>query len=66
MTVESTEGWRIELDMDLSPYQARLVAALETFEALVGRTAAGFIEKFDAARERCWIAERDGAIVGVV
>jgi GNAT superfamily N-acetyltransferase len=38
----------------------------QKFEALVARIAAGFIENFDAARERCWIAERDGAIVGSV
>jgi GNAT superfamily N-acetyltransferase len=35
-----------------------------TFEALVAKVAAEFIEKFDAARERCFIAEKDGAIVG--
>jgi GNAT superfamily N-acetyltransferase len=38
----------------------------ERFEALVARIAAEFIQKFDAKRERCWIVERDGAIVGSV
>jgi GNAT superfamily N-acetyltransferase len=37
-----------------------------SFEALVARIAASFIEAFDAARERCWIAERDGAVAGAV
>jgi DNA-binding MarR family transcriptional regulator/GNAT superfamily N-acetyltransferase len=36
------------------------------FEALVARIAADFIEQFDARREACWIAERDGANVGCV
>jgi len=38
----------------------------QIFEALVAQIAAGFIEKFDLARERCWIAERQGAIAGAV
>src|SRR5712671_5469704 len=38
----------------------------QTFEALVARIAAGFVENFDAARERCWIAECQGAVAGAV
>ena len=38
----------------------------ERFEALVAKIAAEFIQKFDPKRERCWIAARDGAIVGSV
>jgi DNA-binding MarR family transcriptional regulator/GNAT superfamily N-acetyltransferase len=38
----------------------------ETFEALVAEIAAKFIREFDAKRERCWIAEREGEIVGSV
>jgi len=38
----------------------------ERFEALVARIAANFIERYDPKRERCWIAEKDGEIVGSV
>ncbi len=38
----------------------------ETFEALVAEIAATFIKDFDPRRERCWIAEKDGEIVGSV
>jgi DNA-binding MarR family transcriptional regulator/GNAT superfamily N-acetyltransferase len=36
------------------------------FEALVAQIAARFIEQFDATREACWIAERDGQDIGCV
>jgi GNAT superfamily N-acetyltransferase len=38
----------------------------ELFEALVAEIAAKFVRNFDARRERCWIAERDGEIAGSV
>jgi DNA-binding MarR family transcriptional regulator/N-acetylglutamate synthase-like GNAT family acetyltransferase len=38
----------------------------ERFEALVAGIVAKFIDNYDAKRERCWIAERDGEIVGSV
>ncbi len=37
-----------------------------SFEALVAEIAAKFLTSFDASRERCWIAEIDGAPVGSV
>ena len=38
----------------------------EQFEALVAEIVAHFIQHLDAKRERCWIAERGGEIVGSV
>jgi DNA-binding MarR family transcriptional regulator/GNAT superfamily N-acetyltransferase len=38
----------------------------ERFETLVGEIVVSFIRHFDPARERCWIAELDGARVGSV
>ena len=37
-----------------------------SFEALVAEIAAKFLTSFDASRERCWIADIDGAQVGSV
>ena len=37
-----------------------------SFEALVAEIAAAFVKNLDAARERCWIAERQGRVVGSV
>jgi DNA-binding MarR family transcriptional regulator/GNAT superfamily N-acetyltransferase len=38
----------------------------ERFEALVAEIVARFIHRYDPRKERCWIAERDGKIVGSV
>jgi DNA-binding MarR family transcriptional regulator/N-acetylglutamate synthase-like GNAT family acetyltransferase len=38
----------------------------ERFEALVAEVVAAFIANFDARRERCWIAERDGERAGSI
>jgi DNA-binding MarR family transcriptional regulator/N-acetylglutamate synthase-like GNAT family acetyltransferase len=56
-------GWIIHLHGTL---YAREYGWDERFEALVAEIAAKFIQNFDPKRERCWIAERDGAVVGSV
>jgi GNAT superfamily N-acetyltransferase len=38
----------------------------ETYEGLVAEILAAFVKNFDAKRERAWIAEMDGEIVGSV
>jgi len=38
----------------------------ERFEAFVARIVADFVMRHEPARERCWIAEKDGEIVGSV
>ncbi len=38
----------------------------ERYEALAARIVADFIEQYEPARERCWIAERDGEPMGCV
>ncbi|PRA32892.1 bifunctional helix-turn-helix transcriptional regulator/GNAT family N-acetyltransferase [Pseudomonas poae] len=36
------------------------------FEALIAEIVAKYLREFDPARERCWIAEKDGVMVGSV
>ncbi|KAL0942021.1 HTH-type DNA-binding domain-containing acetyltransferase YbfA [Colletotrichum truncatum] len=36
------------------------------FEAMVGRITADFLENFEPAAERCWIAEKDGQFLGCI
>jgi DNA-binding MarR family transcriptional regulator/GNAT superfamily N-acetyltransferase len=38
----------------------------QEYEALISKIAGDFLERFDPERERCWIAEQDGEIVGSV
>ncbi len=38
----------------------------EHFEALAAEVVAEFIQHYDPKRERCWIAEKDGEVVGSV
>lgn len=36
------------------------------YEALIAGIVCRYVQEFDPARERCWVAEKDGAVVGSV
>jgi DNA-binding MarR family transcriptional regulator/GNAT superfamily N-acetyltransferase len=56
-------GWVVQAHGEL---YAREFGWDVRFEALIGEVIAGFVRTFDPARERCWIAERDGQNVGSI
>lgn len=56
-------GWVVQAHGEL---YAREFGWDVRFEALIGEVIAGFVRTFDPARERCWIAERDGDNVGSI
>jgi DNA-binding MarR family transcriptional regulator/N-acetylglutamate synthase-like GNAT family acetyltransferase len=56
-------GWVVQSHGEL---YAREYGFDWSFEALVAEIAAKFLASFDASRERCWIADIDGAPVGSV
>jgi DNA-binding MarR family transcriptional regulator/GNAT superfamily N-acetyltransferase len=56
-------GWVVQSHGSL---YAREYGFDSSFESLVAEIVAKFIASFDASRERCWIAELDGAQVGSV
>lgn len=56
-------GWVIERHGTL---YAREHGWDATFQGVVAETCARFVARFDATRERCWFAERDGETVGCI
>jgi len=56
-------GWIVQIHGEL---YAREYGWKAPFEALVARVVADYVDKFDPAYERCWIAERHGEKIGCV
>ncbi|HEX6265737.1 MAG TPA: GNAT family N-acetyltransferase, partial [Burkholderiales bacterium] len=56
-------GWVVQAHGEI---YAREFGWDERFEGLVAGIVAQFVARFDAGRERCWIAELDGERVGSV
>ena len=56
-------GWIVKRNAELYAQEYRW---LEPFEGVCAQIVADFVNKYDARRERCWIAEMDGENVGSV
>ena len=56
-------GWIVKRHAEL---YAQEYGWIEPFEGVCAQIVADFANKFDAKRERCWIAEMDGENVGCV
>jgi DNA-binding MarR family transcriptional regulator/GNAT superfamily N-acetyltransferase len=56
-------GWIVKRHAELYAQEYRW---LDPFEGVCAQIVADFVNKFDARRERCWIAEMDGENVGSV
>jgi DNA-binding MarR family transcriptional regulator/RimJ/RimL family protein N-acetyltransferase len=56
-------GWIVKRHAEL---YAQEYGWREPFEGLCAQIVADFVNKYDAARERCWIAELDGENAGTI
>jgi DNA-binding MarR family transcriptional regulator/GNAT superfamily N-acetyltransferase len=56
-------GWVVQRNAEIYHQEYGWTNA---YEALVAKITAEFLEKFDLARERCWIAEHGGRRVGCI
>jgi DNA-binding MarR family transcriptional regulator/N-acetylglutamate synthase-like GNAT family acetyltransferase len=56
-------GWIVKRHAEIYAQEYRW---REPFEGLCAQIVADFVNKYDASRERCWIAEIDGENVGTV